>query len=583
MIEGAFNLGLALLASKDTKAAVACFERATDLKPDSFAAQYHLACSLRDLGDLSRAIGHFQCALALNPQSVDAHIDLANILHALRRDAGAILLFQRALGLNPKSAIAHNNLGNSLVDARRLDEGIESFRRALSIEPNYVFAQINLGSALMDAGLQEEAIEVFRQGIAGTPSSSGIHSNLVYVMAFVPGYGAKDIVDEARRWAGRHAVTGGSPPVHPNDPDPNRRLRIGYVSAEFYDHVLSYYYIPLFKNHDREKYEIFCYGTIEKSDHITEQVPKLVDGWRDITSVDDDSAAKMIREDRIDVLVDISMHMANGRRLVFVRKPAPVQVCWLAYPGTTGIEAMGYRLTDPFLDPPPVPEGTYSEKSVHLPDTFWCYDPLASEPGVSPLPAARSGYVTFGCLNNFYKVNAPTLELWARVLRAVPGSRLILLAPLGGARSRTLALLEKAGVEPSRVEFVPRQSRDSYLKVYQRIDLCLDTLPYNGHTTSLDSLWMGVPVLTLVGTTLVGRAGYCQAKNLDLPELITTTPDEFVARAIALAGDLPGLAEMRSGLRARMEKSPLMDAPRFARGIEAAYRSMWREWCESRR
>jgi protein O-GlcNAc transferase len=297
----------------------------------------------------------------------------------------------------------------------------------------------------------------------------------------------------------------------------------------------------------------------------------------------------MIRTDRIDILVDLTMHMRQNRLLAFARKPAPVQVAWLAYPGTTGLSTMDYRLTDPHLDPPAVspvePPGTdesvYAERTIRLPDTFWCYDPLATEPAVNPLPALETGRITFGCLNNFCKVNDNLLSLWAKILRQVENSRLLLLAPMGNCRPRTLEHFRNDGVDPARIEFVEFQSREKYLATYNRIDLGLDTFPYNGHTTSLDSFWMGVPVITLVGNTPAARAGWCQLSNLGLAELAGRTPDEFVRIAVELASDLPRLQQLRSTLRARMEQSPLMDAPKFARNIEAAYRQMWRTWCES--
>jgi predicted O-linked N-acetylglucosamine transferase (SPINDLY family) len=280
--------------------------------------------------------------------------------------------------------------------------------------------------------------------------------------------------------------------------------------------------------------------------------------------------------------VDLTMHMANNRPLLFARKPAPVQAAWLAYPGTTGLAAMDYRVSDAYLDPPGEPDGCYSETTVRLPDTFWCYDPLAAEPQPGPLPALRNGFVTFGSLNNFCKVNDGVLDLWARVLTAVPGSRLLLLCQPGAHRQRVLDRLRGGGVEPDRVEFAGFRPRPEYLVLYRQVDLGLDTLPYKGHTTSLDAFWMGVPVVTRIGSTVVGRAGWSQLCNLDLRPLAAASDEAFVATATHLARDLPALAALRTGLRARMEASPLMDGARFAGNLEAAFRSMWQRWCRDR-
>jgi predicted O-linked N-acetylglucosamine transferase (SPINDLY family) len=267
---------------------------------------------------------------------------------------------------------------------------------------------------------------------------------------------------------------------------------------------------------------------------------------------------------------------------MFARKPAPLQVCGLAYPGSTGLKTIDYRFTDLYLDPSGLNDAYYSEQSIRLENCVWCYDPLTEGPAVNSLPALNNGHVTFGCLNSFCKVNAGVLKLWARVLSAVEGSRLLLLAPEGSARQSVLEILGTAGISAERITFVARQPRASYLELYNQIDIGLDTFPYNGHTTSLDSFWMGVPVVTLVGKTVVGRAGLCQLQNLGLPELVAHAPEQFVEISVGLANDLSRLSQLRATLRERIEKSPLMDAPRFTQSLEAAYRSIWQRWCAAR-
>jgi len=368
------------------------------------------------------------------------------------------------------------------------------------------------------------------------------------------------------------------PPPASYDRAPDRRLRIGYVSSDFRVHCQAHFVMPLLAHHDHDRFEILAYSNVQAPDELTARLLAHTDRWSSIAGIDDSEVADHIRADRVDILVDLTMHMAWNRLGVFARKPAPIQACWLAYPGTTGLSAMDVRLSDPFLDPPGGDESVYSERTVRLPDTFWCYDPLTREPAVSPLPARQRGHIVFGSLNNFCKVHPGVLELWARVLRAVERSRLVLLVPPGETQRRTIETFESHGVARDRLELVGYRRRPEYLAAYRDIDVCLDTFPYNGHTTSLDAFWMGVPVVTLVGSTVVGRAGLCQAMNLGLPELVATTADDFVAKAVALCRDLDHLGELRAGLRSRMETSPLMDAPRFARNLEAAYRDMWRAW-----
>jgi predicted O-linked N-acetylglucosamine transferase (SPINDLY family) len=397
---------------------------------------------------------------------------------------------------------------------------------------------------------------------------------------FWPGQDARSICEELARWNRQHTQ-----PLakfigpHSNDRSPGRRLRVGYVSPCFWDHCQAFFLMPLLSAHDRSQVEVVCYSDAGKRDAVTDRLRGHADLWREVRGLTDEQLCSLVREDRIDILVDLNMHMAQSRLQAFARKPAPVQVCWLAYPGTTGLPAIDYRLTDPHLDPPGLNDRFYSEQSIRLRDSFWCYDPLTVEPSVSPLPALTNGLVTFGCLNTFRKVNDDVLELWARAMGRVGRSRLVLLAPQGNCRQHVLDVFKAKGVSPDRVLFQDRQSRLGYLESYKQIDIGLDTFPYNGHTTSLDSFWMGVPVITIVGSTVVGRAGLSQLMNLGLPELIAHTPEEFVKIAAQLASDLPHLSELRAGLRDRMQRSPLMDAPRFARSMEAAYRDMWHRWC----
>jgi protein O-GlcNAc transferase len=503
--------------------------------------------------------------------------NLGIVCRKLGRVEEAVEAYQRALTLKPDFPEAENNLGNALRDLWRLDEAVAAFRRAVALKPDYAEAWNNLGATLKNQGQLEEAIPCFERTIELQPSNAALHSNYLYALHYLPGCEPATLQREARRWGERHAV----PlrpfiPVHDHDRSPDRRLRIGYVSAAFCENCQSFFTVPLFSHHDHELFEIFGYSDVAKPDGLTGRLRAGTDAWRVTAGETDEQVARQVREDRIDILVDLTLHAAHNRLLVFARKPAPIQVTWLGYPGSTGMEAVDYRFTDPWLDPPGVDDAFYSERSLRLPDCFWCYDPLAAQPPVNDLPARRTGRVTFGCLNNFSKVNDGVLALWARVLRAVPESRLVLLAPPGEARRRALSVLD---VDPGRVEFVDFQPRPLYLETYHRIDLCLDTFPCNGHTTSLDAYWMGVPTVTLGGRTAVSRAGISQASNLGLPELVARTPEEFLRIAVEWAGDLPRLARLRATLRERMTKSPLMDGARFTRGMESAYRKIWTEWC----
>jgi predicted O-linked N-acetylglucosamine transferase (SPINDLY family) len=551
------------------------------LQPDHAEALHLLGMLAAQTGRLDMALELIRRALRVRPDFVSAHYNLALALQDKGQLDEAITSYRQAIRLQPDYAGAHNNLGIALAKMGQVEEAIASFRRAIGLKPGYAEAHYNLGNALRTEGQLDEVIACYRQTIRLRPELVEAHSNLVNTLLYHPGYDARMIFEEHRRWNQRHAE-----PLkkfiqpHTNNRDPERCLRIGYVSADFFDHASAFFLLPLFRHHDRRQVEVFCYSHQAHTDQVTQQMKDQVQHWRTTVGLGDAKVAAQVREDQIDILIDLKLHSGGNSLLMFAHKPAPVQATWLGYPGTSGLDTMDYRLTDPYLDPPGLDDAYYSERSIRLPDTFWCYDPLTNEPAVNAPPCVEKGLVTFGCLNNFCKINDAVLTLWARVLKAVSNSRLLLLAPEGSPHQRVQDRLGREGVGPERVEFVARQSRPEYRKTYHRIDIGLDSFPCNGHTTSLDSFWMGVPVVTLVGKTVFGRAGLSQLTNLGLAELIARTPEQYVQIAADLARDVPRLAELRRTLRARMEASPLMDAPRFTRNIEAAYRQMWRAWCQ---
>ena len=574
------NLGNALKEQGKLDEAVFCYRRALELEPDYAEAQINLGNALKDQGKLDEAVACYRRALELKPDFAAAHYNLGNALKEQGKLDEAVACYRRALELKPDFGEAHNNLGVTLKDQGKLDEAVACYRRALQLKPDHAEAHNNLGNALRDQGKLDEAVACYRRAMELKPDFAHAHSNLVYSRLFCPGYDAQALYEECRRWNQQHAERLAKfIQPHLNERSPNRRLRLGYVSPDFRSHAESFFTVPLLSAHNHENFEIFCYADVACPDGITARLRCCADVWQNVTGLGEEQVAQRVRQDRIDILVDLTMHMARNHLLVFARKPAPVQVCWLAYQGTTGLSTIDYRLTDPFIDPPGLHDHCYSEESVRLPDAFWCYDPLASEPAVSALPALDKGHITFGSLNAFCKVNVLVLRLWARVLKAVDRSQLMLLAAEGSHRQQTLDLLKQEGVEPDRVTFVAQRSRPQYLELYRRIDIGLDTFPYPGQTTSLDAFWLGVPVVTIVGQTAVARAGLSLLRNLGLPELAAQTPEQYVRIAVELAGDLPRLRDLRATLRDRLQSSPLMNAPRFARNVEAAYRNMWQRWC----
>lgn len=560
--------------------AVANFKQALALRPEYPIAWSNLGNALTSLGQLDEAIACLRRAIALQPDHANAYNNLGTA-HRLRRQfPEAIDCFRRAAALDPGFAEAHNNLGAILVVQGRFEEAIGCFQRALAARPNLADAHNNLAGLLGWRGEIDDAIARQRQAVALEPERADFRSNLILSLYYRFGDDTRLVTAELRRWHERHArPLAAAIAPHDNDRSPERRLRIGYVSADFRDHVVGRNLLPLFKHHAHDAYEILCYACVPAPDALTARFRGWADHWRDVGGLTDAQLAARIREDRIDILVDLALHTAKNRLLTFARKPAPVQVSFAGYPAGNGMDVMDGHLTDPFLEPPQAGDDTGPDVPVRLPATFWCYDPDGAEEDAGPLPAAANGFVTFGCLANLCKVNPAVIALWARVVSAVSGSRLMLLTAEGSHRERIRSRFAQAGLEPERVSFVSHRPRAQYLALYRGIDIGLDTFPYNGHTTSLDSFWMGVPVVTLVGPTSVGRAGWSQLSNLGMTELAGRTPGEFVDIACDLANDLPRLAVLRAALRERMRQSPLMDGPAFARGLEAAYRARWRKWC----
>jgi protein O-GlcNAc transferase len=577
--EAWYNLGIALKSQGHLDEASGAFRRALQIKPDHVKALNNLGVLLKEQGHFDAAIGAHSHSLRLEPDYVEARINLGNALRERGRLDEAVAAYRRALELKSDYAEAHYNLGIALRERGQLDEAVAAYRRALEIKPDLPEVHNNLANAFKALGQMDEAVAAYRRALELNPEHVDAHSNLVYALHFHPGVTPGAIAQERQRWNRRF----GEPLKqfalpHANDPGSERPLRVGYVSPDFREHVVGRNLWPLFKRHNRRDFEILCYAGAMQEDALTEEFRRHAGQWRSTVGVGDEALAAIIQADGVDILVDLTQHMAGNRLPVFARKPAPIQVSFAGYPESTGLEAIEYRISDRHLEAGSADGETGRKETVCLINSFWCYDPCGVELEVNLLPALKSGTVTFGCLGNFCKVSERVLRLWARALREVKDSRLVLLTGFGSHRERTLEVFEREGIESGRVDFVETRPRKEYLELYQGLDIVLDTFPYNGHTTSLDSLWMGVPVVSLAGETPVSRAGLSQLTNVGLPELAAHSEEDYVRIAVELAGDLPRLAQLRSTLRDRMKRSVLMDASRFASSIEAAYRAMWKAW-----
>jgi len=564
---------------------VELLQKAVRIDPANPVFRGNLGVLLAMAGRPAEAVVEYEAALRLNPNDAGTRGNLAAALNDLAaehlrqdRPDQAIAACTRAITLRPELPEAHYNLANAFKDKGDLDQAIGAYQRAIELKPDFKQAMNNLGTCLKDTARLDEAMSCYlrAEAIGADPRTP---DNRLYLLCFHPSYDPRRTFEEHVEWNGRYIQPLIRPFAdHDNDRSPDRRLRVGYVSPDFRDHPIGRFLLPVLRNHDHGQFEIFCYSDVTRPDFVTEHSHANADAWRDISRLSMEELAQQVRADRIDILVDLALHLAGNRMLTFARKPAPVQATWLGYPGTTGLETIDYRLTDPHMEPPGEQDRFYTEKTLHLPDSFWCFDPLTDQPPVNELPALSNGFVTLGCLNNFCKVTDQTLHTWAAVMSAVPGSRLLLLAPPGSARQWVMKRLSEMGIAPDRLTFSGRLPRSKYLELHHEIDISLDTFPCNGHTTSFDSLWMGVPVITRPWLTPVSRGGVSILTNLGLTEFITNSVADYARVAAELARDLPKLAELRSTLRSRMRASPVMDAPGFTRNLEAAYRQMWRTW-----
>jgi predicted O-linked N-acetylglucosamine transferase (SPINDLY family) len=575
------NLGSVLRTMGRLDESVTAYRQAISVRPDYYEAHNNLANALLEKGDKQEAAKSLRRALDLNPRRYQLYWNLANTLLAVAELPQALDVMHKAVERFPDSAFAYNDMGLMCLANEKNDDAAAAFRQALSIHPDFYPAQNNLGHTLQIQGRIAEAIACYERAMELEPNTAAVASNRLYALHLVPEIDPALLLREHRAWDEKFAR-----PLkeqikpHTNDRSPERRLKIGYVSTDFRNHVAGWGALSLMTGHDHSQFEIYCYCGVERPDGVTELIRARASVWRNVATWSDERVAELVRQDEIDILVDLSLHSAGNRLLAFARKPAPIQLTYLGYAGTTGMETMDYRFSDPQLDPPDADTSCYSETTVRLPDCYWCYQPAGPTAAPSELPAEKNGYVTFGCLSNFSKVSAPVLKLWQRLMQQAPEARLLLYCPAMPKRKALVEEFSAAGIEASRLDFVDRVPFERYMENYHRIDITLDPFPYGGAITTCDSLWMGVPVVTLAGRTAVGRAGVSVLTTAGLPDLVARSEDEYIAIAAKLAGDRQRLAELRRTLRERLEKSPLTDKKRFARNVEEAYRRMWRQWTE---
>lgn len=569
------NLGMVLEAMGEFAPAAVALENALRCDPKLGAAFYNLGNVRMKQGELSAARDLFRQALECDPAHPQAHLNLGLALSKMGQLDEAVTAYRAGLARASGFAPLWNNLGNALKNRGDHDGAIHAYQAGLAGGADALCIN-NLGDSLLESGRAAEASECFRQAVTLNPTLHEAHSNLIFSLHLLPESTPEQIAAEAHRWWTLH----GEPIAaqrrwHHNDRSPERRLRIGYVSPDFRAHPVGRHMLPIVLGHDRKQFEVFCYSDVNAADELTTQFREAADHWRDTARMTDVEIADAVARDRIDILIDLALHTHGNRLLVFARKPAPVQVTFAGYPGTTGLGNIDYRLTDRFLEPPDLSSEHGAEEPIGLAGSFWLFEGEANE-----LPERAADHrVVLGGLSKFTKVNPRVVALWSRVLRGVPEARLVLLCPEGESRERVAEQFEREGIARERIECVARSSRAEFLALLGRVDLLLDTFPYNAHTTLCEALWMGVPAVSLVGETAVSRGGLSILSQVDLGELAVSSEDEYVRVATRLANDLSELSGLRTGLRERMRRSPLMDAAAYVRDLEQHFRVMWQRWC----
>jgi predicted O-linked N-acetylglucosamine transferase (SPINDLY family) len=564
-------------------------QRSVAVDPSQPDFHSNLAGLLGTAGRLEQAADALRRAVALRPGHAPSHHNLGVTLERLRQLADAEVHLLEATRLAPRDPQFQHHLGNVRRKRRLLAEAVAAYEAAVALDSTFADAWTCLATTRSQRGDLAGALAAYRRACDCRPNDPGAFSNLCFESLYDPDLSQEDLFRLHQEWAARFEVPLADicPAGHPNDRTPSRRLRVGYVSNDFREHTRMRFIAPFLAHHDHHAFEVVCYSDVRQPDATTQWVRGYADAWRNTGELPDERLAALIAEDQIDVLVELTGHMGENRLPVFARRPAPVQVAYPGYPATTGLTSITHLLTDRLRDPLGC-ERYYSEELVYLEPTSQCYwpgSPGVPDPPVVAPPCLAAGHVTFGALNKPVKANDAVVATWARVLAAVPDARLAVLNAeqdrAGRPTSPLLDALVRRGVPPGRIVPVPAQGRAAYLGAYGMIDVALDPWPYNGHTTTLDALWMGVPVVALRGSAHVSRESQCLLSLLGLDDLVADDSRAYVEIASRLATDFTRLAELRSTLRSRMERSALCDARVLTRKVEDVYRTLWSRWCNS--
>lgn len=553
--------------------------KALDLNPVSAAAHSNLGNVLKDLGRFEDAVASYRRAIKLKPDLAGIHHNLGLALMEIRKFSEAAASFRRALTLEPDNAETHNDLGNALKDLGQLDDAVTSYLRALKIYPSYAIAHNNLGNVMKDLGQLENALASYRRALAIKPDLAMAHNNLLFVLNYSDNYTPSYCLEKAREYgqmAASKVLERFSSWRCINHPE---RLRVGIVSGDLCHHPVGYFLENMLMHLDPGRIELIAYPTQFREDSLTARIKPRFAAWKPVAALSDQAVVRLIHEDGVHVLLDLSGHSQHNRLSIFAWKPAPVQATWLGYFATTGVAEMDYFLADR-VSVPEAARGQFTESICYLPDTRLCFTPPQTDLPVAPLPASVNGCISFGCFQNLAKIGDNVLATWGKIFTKMPDAKLRMQCAQLGEQAQVQRLLERLqryGINTARVTTHGLVPRETYLSAHAEVDIILDTFPFPGGTTTCEALWMGVPTLTLAGGSLVARQGASLLTAAGLEEWVASDEEEYIAKAVSFARDISGIANLRATLRQKILGSPLFDAAGFARNFEAALWEMWKK------
>jgi protein O-GlcNAc transferase len=561
--------------------AIAIYQAALLLEPNNIDALNNLGMALQEDGQLEAALASFRQVALLAPDNPVTHSNIAAALNDMGQREAALESCRRAVKLGPKSTAAHVNLGTCLMEMGRLSEAVNSFETVVKLDPHHRRAYVNISAALNRLGRIDQAIVHCRKALKINPDWDELHSNLLFYLTHSQDLDAASLFAEHVRYAEHfEAPLRASWPQHGNTRDPERRLRIGFVSADLYNHAVAHFITPILEYLSQSRQvEIVAYANSFHDDHVSRHLHGLFAVWRQVEKLSHAELAQLITSDAIDILIDLSGHTGFNRLPTFARKPAPLQLTWIGYPGTTGLQAMDYFLTDRYFSPPGELDDQFTEKLVRLPATA-PFLPYPEAPEISPAPAIENGYITFGSFNRAGKLSREVIARWSALLRMVPEAKMLLAAmPNKQASDKLRSWFAHEGIDAGRLTFHGYTNMHDYLALHSQVDLCLDTYPYTSGTTGFHALWMGVPTLTMVGSTLPGYVSAAILSHAGLQDFIAYGEGDFLAKGVAHASDPGRLAGMREEMRERMRNAASGRPDEIAQGLEVALRHMWQRWC----